>query len=112
MIRLGPFCKLLLLTIILQTAPLNGQEGSSSIWDQWRGPSRDGLIRGSNWPTSLSENSLTLLWRVEFAPSYSGPIVSESTVFVTGTAEKKTEVVCALTANRARRFGVCSGLAR
>lgn len=30
------------------------------------------------------------------APSYSGPVVSESAIFVTGTAEKKTEVVIAL----------------
>ena len=39
---------------------------------------------------------MTRLWRVELAPSYSGPVVSETAVFVTGTADKKTEVVMAL----------------
>ncbi len=73
-----------------------GQAGSVAIWDQWRGPTRDGLVPGSNWPTSLSDQVLTQQWRVELDASYSGPIVSESTVFVTGTAGKKTEVVTAL----------------
>lgn len=72
------------------------QAGSVAIWDQWRGPTRDGLVPGSNWPTSLSEQVLTQQWRVELDASYSGPIVSESAVFVTGTAGKKTEVVTAL----------------
>lgn len=69
---------------------------STSTWDQWRGPTRDGLVPGSNWPASLSEEVLTKQWRVELDPSYSGPIVSQSAVFVTGTAGKKTEVVTAL----------------
>ncbi len=66
------------------------------IWDQWRGPTRDGLVTGSNWPTSLAEDTLTPLWRVELDASYSGPIVSASAVFVTGTADKTNEVACAL----------------
>jgi outer membrane protein assembly factor BamB len=75
---------------------LQGQEKSSGIWPQWRGPTRDGHISGTKWPDSMSENVLSRQWRVELAPSYSGPIVSESAVFVTGTADKKTEVVIAL----------------
>ena len=73
-----------------------GQADPAAVWDQWRGPTRDGLVPGSNWPTSLSDQVLKQLWRVELDASYSGPIVSESTVFVTGTAGKKTEVVTAL----------------
>lgn len=73
-----------------------GQQGSAPVWDQWRGPTRDGLVSGSNWPASLSDQNLTQQWRVELDPSYSGPIVSHSAVFVTGTAGKKTEVVTAL----------------
>jgi outer membrane protein assembly factor BamB len=68
----------------------------ATIWNQWRGPSRDGLVAGTNWPRSLSEKDLQRLWRVELPPSYSGPIVSESAVFVTGTADMKNEVVLAL----------------
>ena len=72
------------------------QQPTVPIWDQWRGPTRDGLVSGVEWPSSLSDKSLTRLWRVELDSSYSGPIVSESTVFVTGTRNKKTEVVTAL----------------
>lgn len=98
MMILNPLRKLLLVATITFTASgvVCGQDGSVSVWNQWRGPSRDGLVSGSNWPTSLSEKNLTQLWRVELDSSYSGPIVSETMVFVTGTAEKKTEVVCAL----------------
>ncbi len=90
--------QLLLIFAATATTPdiAGGQDGSPHIWNQWRGPTRDGLISGSNWPNSLSENVLTQHWRVELSPSYSGPIVSDSAVFVTGTADKKTEVVMAL----------------
>jgi outer membrane protein assembly factor BamB len=77
-------------------AVAQAQHETPSIWNQWRGPGRDGLVSGSRWPDSLSDRVLTRLWRVELAPSYSGPIVSESAVFVTGTVGKKTEIVCAL----------------
>ncbi|MCE9531864.1 MAG: PQQ-like beta-propeller repeat protein [Planctomycetes bacterium] len=97
MLKLNRLGKLLLVATVTATASgvVCGQE-EASTWNQWRGPSRDGLVRGSNWPSSLSETNLVRLWRVELAPSYSGPIVSDSAVFVTGTAEKKSEVVYAL----------------
>lgn len=72
------------------------QDNPPCVWDQWRGPTRDGQVTGSNWPTSLAADALTPRWRVELDSSYSGPVVSESMVFVTGTADKKNEVVCAL----------------
>ena len=72
------------------------QQSTVPTWDQWRGPTRDGLISGNDWPAKLSDQSLARLWRVELDSSYSGPIVSESTVFVTGTRNKKTEVITAL----------------
>lgn len=72
------------------------QEETPKTWTQWRGPTRDGQVSGSKWPDSISDKTLTRQWRAELAPSYSGPIVSESAVFVTGTAEKKTEIVIAL----------------
>ena len=84
---------LFLTWFLLLLSPSLGQAQDQKLatWTQWRGPSRDGLVPGANWPDSLSEKVLTRVWRVDLAPSYSGPIVSESAVFVTGTVEKKTE---------------------
>lgn len=78
------------------TAVAQAQDKTLATWTQWRGPTRDGLVPGAGWPASLDEGVLTRRWRVELAPSYSGPIVSESAVFVTGTVGKKTEVAIAL----------------
>lgn len=72
------------------------QDTPAATWNQWRGPTRDGQVPGSDWPTSLSEDSLKLLWRVKLDASYSGPIVSQSAIYVTGTANKKMEVVTSL----------------
>lgn len=74
--------------LLAQTTP--------NSWNQWRGPSRDGQIEGPPWPNSLAEKSLHLQWRIELSPSYSGPIVTPTTIFVTATEEKKTEVILAL----------------
>lgn len=69
--------------------------GEPGPWPQWRGPARDGFAKGQ-WPTSLQEPSLKQSWRVEFGPSYSGPIVTADRVFTTETKDKKDEVVTAL----------------
>ncbi len=94
MLSYARFGRLLILLILAQAAPLPGQE--VPVWNQWRGPERDGSVPGDNWPDSLSEEVLTRQWRVELPPSYSGPIVSGSAVFVTGTEDRRTEVVLAL----------------
>lgn len=98
MVGLNPLGKFLLVVSITwaTTGVIRGQDGSTGIWNQWRGPTRDGLLPGANWPSALTEKNLTQVWRVELDSSYSGPIVSESAVFATGTAERKTEVVTAL----------------
>jgi outer membrane protein assembly factor BamB len=94
----SPFRRLLLLAAVTLVMPglVGAEDDAVSTWSQWRGPTRDGLVPGSDWPTSLSGDTLTQEWRVELDASYSGPIVSESAVFVTGTADKTTEVVSAL----------------
>jgi len=69
---------------------------SKTDWTQWRGPNRDGMISGDNWPNDVSEQALKQKWRVEMGPSYSGPIVANGKVFVTETKDKKFEVVHAL----------------
>ncbi|HWB12974.1 MAG TPA: PQQ-binding-like beta-propeller repeat protein [Pirellulales bacterium] len=91
--------KCLVFTFWLAAFLMTGEVRAADLmrnWCQWRGPTRDGRVAGAEWPESLSEKTLTRTWRVELPPSYSGPIVSESTVFVTGTAEQKSEVVIAL----------------
>lgn len=82
--------------VIAEAGIICGEDRPAAGWNQWRGPTRDGLVAGADWPRSLSEKNLKRLWRVELPPSYSGPIVSESSVFVTGTVEMKNEVVLAL----------------
>ena len=64
-------------------------------WPQWRGPTRDSRVVGTQWPDSLDGNHLELSWEVEQGPSYSGPIVVGNRVFTTETDEKKTEAVYA-----------------
>lgn len=83
-----------LLATVSQVVPLRAQE--SDAWNQWRGPNRDGSVSGADWPDSLSEEVLRKQWRVELPPSYSGPVVSERAVFVTGTQDAEKEVVYAL----------------
>lgn len=91
-----------LVLAVLSIGLLNGgaaqlaADDQIGTWPQWRGPHRDARYQGGAWPTSLQGDHLTQRWRVELAPSYSGPIVSSDRVFVTETVDKKTEIVRAL----------------
>ncbi|MBX7106571.1 MAG: PQQ-binding-like beta-propeller repeat protein [Gemmataceae bacterium] len=82
------------LTVLLLIAGF--ARSADAPWPQWRGPTRDGQVKGLAWPDSLEEPALQQLWRVEFGPSYSGPIVTEDRVFTTETKDKTEEVVTAL----------------
>jgi hypothetical protein len=57
-----------------------------AVWPQWRGPTRDGMVVGPAWPTSLQGEHLHLLWRNDLAQGYSSPIVGTDRVF---TVESK-----------------------
>lgn len=70
--------------------------GPEALWNQWRGPTRDGQAQGDPWPDRLSGESLRQIWRIAMGPSYSGPVVSESMVFTTETVDEKRERVRAL----------------
>ncbi|MEZ6128606.1 MAG: PQQ-binding-like beta-propeller repeat protein [Planctomycetaceae bacterium] len=61
---------------------------AADTWPQWRGPGRDCQISAPTWPTSLQEQSLKQIYRVDLGDSYSGPIVTEDRVFVTETVDK------------------------
>jgi RNA polymerase sigma factor (sigma-70 family) len=60
-------------------------------WPQWRGPNRDGIVRGvavpEKWPKELSEE-----WRVPVGEGVASPVVSGGRVFVF-TRENDTESV-------------------
>lgn len=77
------------LLIIGLTLPAAGQD-----WNQWRGPSRDGIVPPANAPSSWP-NSLRRAWRVEIGEGYSSPVVSRGSVFVHGRKDPE-EVVMAL----------------
>ncbi len=66
---------------------------ASEPWNQWRGPSRDGLVRGSRWPESINTNHLKVRWRADLGPGYSSPIFWGDRTYSTETVNKKTEVV-------------------
>ncbi|WP_310821313.1 PQQ-binding-like beta-propeller repeat protein [Stratiformator vulcanicus] len=64
-------------------------------WNQWRGSNRDGIVAGNKWPQSLGEDTLAPVWRKELPPSYSGPVLSRTTVFTTATENRENEVAYA-----------------
>lgn len=65
---------------------------SSSTWNQWRGPTRDGVWAGA-WPESLA--NVSLFWEKPLSPSYSGPVTDGKTVYTTETVDKSFERVTA-----------------
>jgi len=67
-------------------------------WSQWRGPNRDGFVAATArpWPDGLDASRLERRWRVDLAPSYSGPVIAGDAVIVTETRDKKTEHVRAI----------------
>ena len=90
---------LMLIASIAQPA-LAGDKG----WPQWRGPTRDGVATGADWPDSLADDRLKLLWRQELGPSYSGPIVIGNRVFTTETRDEAVEVVTAFERDSGERL--------
>lgn len=70
------------------------EEIEAQPWSQWRGPSRDGSVSGTDWPDNL--DGLERVWRVELGEGYSGPIVCGDKVFVVETVDDAKEVVRAL----------------
>ncbi|MEM9943939.1 MAG: PQQ-binding-like beta-propeller repeat protein [Planctomycetota bacterium] len=65
----------------------------ANVWDQWRGPHRDGVLQDFSLPDSISDTNLQKVWEKPLQPSYSGPIVVGDQLFVTETKDKKFEVV-------------------
>jgi outer membrane protein assembly factor BamB len=96
MIRINQWMFLFVTLYLVVPITISGSFVEKTDWNQWRGPNRDGHVVGAEWPDRLTDNYLERIWRVQAAPSYSGPIVSDEAVFVTETKDKTTEIVRAL----------------
>ena len=58
-------------------------------WNQWRGPTRDGMIPiDSLWPKNISEDKLLPEMEEEHCQGYPGPVLSKDLVF---TVEPRKE---------------------
>lgn len=68
-------------------------------WTQWRGPTRDSQLTAPPWPDSLGPETLKRVWRLELAPSYSGPVTDAARVYSTETRDQRLEA--AIAADRA-----------
>jgi outer membrane protein assembly factor BamB len=72
--------------------PSLGSANDSEAWQNWRGPNRDGMLTGQTWPDSLDENSLKSVWVKDLGDSYSGPVLTETSVFTTESIGGKERV--------------------
>jgi outer membrane protein assembly factor BamB len=82
------------ISILLLALALPILADEPATWPQWRGPNRDCVTVGPAFPDKFG--SLKQSWRVELAPSYSGPIVLADRVITTETGDESTEKVRAL----------------
>lgn len=73
---------------------LFAQTATAQDWNQWRGPTRDGIVPASNAPKSWP-NTLRRLWRVEVGEGYSSPVVSQGKIFIHSRQDPE-EIVTAL----------------
>lgn len=51
-------------------------------WNQWMGPTRDGVYREAGIVESIPDRGLTVLWRVPVYGGYAGPAVANGRVYV------------------------------
>lgn len=71
-----------------------GVASAAPDWNQWRGPTRDGMIHqdAKAWPERLQAENLTKRWEVDLAEGYSSPIIVGDRVITVETQDKKNEV--------------------
>ncbi len=94
--RLTVFLRIgaLALSFLLISSAIAEEAAAPEDWPQWRGPRRDGIVHGPDWPSDL--RGLRQTWRVELGKGYPGPIVAGERVFVVESADSKTVAVRAL----------------
>ena len=90
--------KILILLLALAPAPAPPATGSvtAADWPQWRGPQRDGRVRGfttpQTWPKALREQ-----WRVTVGVGHSSPLLVDGRIYVFARSGEE-EVLMALDA--------------
>lgn len=84
------------LTVVSQgqpptTAPAAvDQAAPAPLWTQWRGPTRDGMLPGADWPENLK--GLQQVWSTDLAEGYPGPLVTTDHVYTIETRDSQFEV--------------------
>jgi outer membrane protein assembly factor BamB len=66
---------------IVVTGVLVGSGVQAQEWNQWRGPSRDGVVAGAMVPASWPRSAKPV-WRLDVGEGYSSPVVAGGRVFV------------------------------
>jgi outer membrane protein assembly factor BamB len=88
--------KILILLLALVPAPRVASSAGAIDWPQWRGPNRDGRVKGftapQTWPKALREQ-----WRVTVGVGHSSPLLVGDRVYVFARAGEE-EVLLALDA--------------
>lgn len=69
-----------LLIVVVSSAVASGVGQAPFVWDQWRGPGRDGVADPAMLPETLPD-ALTEVWRVPVGEGYAGPLVVGETVY-------------------------------
>jgi outer membrane protein assembly factor BamB len=67
-------------TLCLLAVVFSIQTPAPQDWNQWRGPSRNGVVPAASTPTRPA--AWTRAWRVDVGEGYSSPVVSAGRVFV------------------------------
>ena len=67
---------------------------SAQDWPQWRGPTRDGVVRAADVPDSWPA-SLRVAWRAEIGEGYASPVMADGRAFTLSRHDPR-EVVTAI----------------
>lgn len=62
-------------------------------WTQWRGPERNGELKGKIWPQEINKDNLLELWSVTLGSSYSSPVADLQRVYTTESLGSDQEQV-------------------
>lgn len=74
-----------ILSLTLAALATQAFAADPDLWNQWRGPNRDGSIQAEVWPKTISDGGIVKQFEIPLGESYSGPIVVEGLVFTTET---------------------------
>ncbi len=80
-------------TVLVIAVAALSQGTAASQWQQWRGPTRDGIVPAANVPATWPEKP-TLKWQQPAGEGYSSPVVDAGRVFLHGRQDPE-EVVTA-----------------